>query len=278
MGHSITAESDYDLPDGWLMARLSEVAHARLGKTPRRGDYRDHGVHRIVKFRDLIEFRDLDYSNTKNGYVVNEPDALMGLRELKLNDVLVTASAHSGDQIGKKCGFVKYLPEADGNIYFVGELLGITSDMRVMSASWPRYWFMSAHGQEAIQNAVAGVHLTAGRAQGLPIPLPPLVEQGRIVAKLEEVLARVNNARERLARVPAILKRFRQSVLDAACSGRLTADWRARSTANPTPADDGEIPVSWAVSSLGRLSTLVTSGSRGWAEYYAETGPSFVRA
>jgi len=58
------------------------------------------------------------------------------------------------------------------------------------------------------------------------IPLPPLAEQERIVAKLEEVLARVNNARERLAKVPAILKRFRQSVLAAACSGRLTADWR----------------------------------------------------
>ena len=34
------------------------------------------------------------------------------------------------------------------------------------------------------------------------------------------------SVRERLARVQAILKRFRQSVLSAACSGRLTADWR----------------------------------------------------
>ncbi len=60
------------------------------------------------------------------------------------------------------------------------------------------------------------------------IPLPPLAEQERIVAKVEELLARVNAARERLSRVPAILKRFRQSVLAAACSGRLTADWRQK--------------------------------------------------
>jgi type I restriction enzyme S subunit len=58
------------------------------------------------------------------------------------------------------------------------------------------------------------------------LPLPPLAEQKRIVAKVEELLARVNAARERIARVPAILKRIRQSVLAAACSGRLTADWR----------------------------------------------------
>jgi len=46
------------------------------------------------------------------------------------------------------------------------------------------------------------------------------------VAKVEALLSRVNAARERLAKVPAILKRFRQSVLAAACSGRLTEDWR----------------------------------------------------
>jgi type I restriction enzyme S subunit len=58
------------------------------------------------------------------------------------------------------------------------------------------------------------------------VPVPPLAEQKRIVAMVEKLLARVNAARERLAKVPAILKRFRQSVLAAACSGRLTADWR----------------------------------------------------
>ncbi len=53
-----------------------------------------------------------------------------------------------------------------------------------------------------------------------------MAEQKRIVAKVEELLARVNAARERLAKVQEILKRFRQSVLATACSGRLTADWR----------------------------------------------------
>jgi len=46
------------------------------------------------------------------------------------------------------------------------------------------------------------------------------------VAKVEELLARVNAAKDRLAKVSMILKRFRQAVLAAACSGRLTADWR----------------------------------------------------
>ncbi len=53
-------------------------------------------------------------------------------------------------------------------------------------------------------------------------PLPPLPEQHRIVAKLETLLAQVNRSKDPLAKVPPLIKRFRQSVLAAACSGRLT--------------------------------------------------------
>jgi type I restriction enzyme S subunit len=60
----------------------------------------------------------------------------------------------------------------------------------------------------------------------VPFPLPPLAEQKRIVAKVESLLSRASAARARLARVPTLLQRFRQSVLAAACSGQLTADWR----------------------------------------------------
>jgi len=60
----------------------------------------------------------------------------------------------------------------------------------------------------------------------IPIPLPPLSEQERIVTRIEALLAQVNAARERLDRVPLVMKRFRQGVLAAACSGRLTEGWR----------------------------------------------------
>ena len=60
----------------------------------------------------------------------------------------------------------------------------------------------------------------------LDFPLPPLAEQRRIVAAVERLFEQLWGVRERLEKVPAILKRFRQSVLAAACSGRLTEDWR----------------------------------------------------
>src|SRR5207247_921727 len=80
----------------------------------------------------------------------------------------------------------------------------------------------------------------------LPLELPPLPEQRRIVAKVEVLLAQVNAARGRLAKVPTILRRFRQAVLAAACSGTLTADWRRE--------EDGEgLPAGWRWASVDEL-------------------------
>ena len=59
-----------------------------------------------------------------------------------------------------------------------------------------------------------------------PFVLAPLREQQRIADKLDTVLARVDACRDHLARVDPLLKRFRQSVLAAATSGRLSEDWR----------------------------------------------------
>ncbi len=58
------------------------------------------------------------------------------------------------------------------------------------------------------------------------IPLPPLNEQIRIANKLDSLLAKVEVAQTRLDKIPTLLKRFRQSVLAAATSGKLTKEWR----------------------------------------------------
>lgn len=60
----------------------------------------------------------------------------------------------------------------------------------------------------------------------LEIPIPPLAEQKIIADKLDTLLAQVETTKARLERIPEILKTFRQSVLAAAVSGKLTEGWR----------------------------------------------------
>src|SRR5262249_46270065 len=88
-------------------------------------------------------------------------------------------------------------------------------------------------GRSTIRDTLVGeIHgatrprINTKQLRNLEVMIPPLAEQKRIVAKVEALLARVQAARERLAKVPAILKWLRQAVLAAACSGRLTEDWR----------------------------------------------------
>lgn len=81
-----------------------------------------------------------------------------------------------------------------------------------------------AHGGAGLQ------HVTKGVFESTEVALPPRIEQQHIADKLDTVLARVDAVNDRLARVAPLLKRFRQSVLAAATSGRLTTDWRGEGT------------------------------------------------
>lgn len=69
--------------------------------------------------------------------------------------------------------------------------------------------------------------LTQGSLRELPVKLPPLEEQRRIVEKIEVLFAELDKGEESLREVQKLLARYRQSVLKAAVTGELTADWRA---------------------------------------------------
>ena len=121
---------------------------------------------------------------------------------------------------------------------------------------------------EYIANAHGGVglaHITKKQFDASYLSIPPLAEQKRIVTKIEELIAHVNAARHRLAKVLAILKRFRQAVLAGACSGRLTEDWRkthrniARTTAAVSVSvDNNDLPArpeGWVWKTIDKLAS-----------------------
>ncbi|MGB1292196.1 MAG: restriction endonuclease subunit S, partial [Pseudoalteromonas sp.] len=86
----------------------------------------------------------------------------------------------------------------------------------------------------------------------LTIPLPPLAEQKVIADKLDTMLAQVETTKVRLERIPKILKTFRQSVLAAAVSGKLTEGGRKSqqfSTTNGTVGDFVSIDIGHAFKS-----------------------------
>ncbi|MBI1311306.1 hypothetical protein GC176_08360 [bacterium] len=107
------------------------------------------------------------------------------------------------------------------------------------------------------------------------IPLPPLAEQRRIVSKIESLQERSSRARRALSEVGPLLEQFRQSVLRAAFSGRLTADWRAAHR-DVEPATEllarirTERRHRWEQSELARYEAKGKQPPKNWQDKYQE--------
>ena len=94
---------------------------------------------------------------------------------------------------------------------------------------------------EAMATGTTFKEISGGSAAKLPFLVAPSKEQTRIADKLDAVLSRVDDVNARLDRVAPLLKRFRQSVLAAATSGRLTEDWREQDSAQWQSVQLGEL-------------------------------------
>ena len=95
--------------------------------------------------------------------------------------------------------------------------------------------------------------ITQDVVKNLEIPIPPLPEQERIVARIEELFSQLDAGVETLKKTKAQLAVYRQAVLKEAFSY----------CAEKKP--------------IREMSSIVTSGSRGWAKYYCDNGAKFIR-
>ncbi|MCU4675248.1 restriction endonuclease subunit S [Catenovulum sp. 2E275] len=92
------------------------------------------------------------------------------------------------------------------------------------------YWYRSISSkieELGTGTTVKGIRLEV--LKSLEFPMVPLAEQKVIADKLDKLIAQVETTKARLDRIPQILKTFRQSVLSAAVSGKLTEEWRGES-------------------------------------------------
>lgn len=77
-------------------------------------------------------------------------------------------------------------------------------------------------------SSVTVKHLSSKTLGEIPLPLPPLAEQNRIVAKLDALNAKSARARTELARIETLVSRYKQAVLRSAFLGEMTLNWRSK--------------------------------------------------
>ena len=143
------------------------------------------------------------------------------------------------------------------------------------------------------------------------IPMVGLAEQHTTVAEIEKQFSRLDEAVANLQRVKANLMRYKAAVLKDALGGRLVpteaelaahegrgyesgkalleralhlrrSSWSGRGKYKEPPSATNlpatSLPIGWTWAAIEQLASLVTSGSRGWSEFYSPDGVLFIRA
>ena len=147
-----------------------------------------------------------------------------------------------------------------------------TTDVQIASSEWngfrshvvqpafASYYFKSPDFRELLCSEVAGVGGSLTRAQpkrvaGYLIPIAPRNEQTRIANQLDTLLTRIQACNDRFDAIPALLKRFRQTVLAAATSGALT------------DADETAGSVEWTKTTIDAISSDLRYGTSKKCDY-----------
>lgn len=99
------------------------------------------------------------------------------------------------------------------------------------------YLLTSKKYAESLASGSTFKELSGHRMASLEIPIPPLEEQKRIVARIEELQAHSRPSREALEVIPDLLDQLRQSILADAFRGFLTKEWREKNP-NIEPAKE----------------------------------------
>jgi type I restriction enzyme S subunit len=200
--------NEEELPEGWAWTTLSEVATPSSAKVEPNEDA-------------AAPYLSLEHIEAHTGKIIGRGSGA----DVKSTKAVFTA----GDVLyGKLRPYLNKvaIPDFDG---ICSTDILVFPQSKALRSGYLFYFLSQREVVEFANHNSSGVQLpriSFKELGTLGFPLPPLAEQHRIVAAVERALAKVNAARDRLARVPATLKRFRQAVLAAACSGRLTADWR----------------------------------------------------
>lgn len=214
-----------DLPESWALVSLAEITHRiTKGTTPTSlgFDFSNEGIL-FVKVESISEQR---INHVLCAFIDADADEALARSRLQENDILFSIAGTLGRVA------IVHKDDLPAN---TNQALAI---IRLIKPIFPDYiaQALSSHLLEkTIHESGRGVglqNINLKQVSEFQVPLPPLNEQKRIIAKIEELHDRHQRAKQALEAVPQLCDRFRQSVLAAAFRGDLTADWRAE---NPNP-------------------------------------------
>lgn len=234
------------LPPGWVWTTLGEACEIVMGQSPPSSTYNIDGVG-LPFYQGKAEFGDLYPTPVK---WCSKPGKIA-----ELGDVLISVRA----------------PVGPTNLCQEKSCIGRgLAAVRPQSGMPSRYFLYALrHFEQKLAEKATGTTFAAISGKVLrdqKVPLAPLPEQYRIVAKVEELLTELDAGIAALKQAQANLRRYKAAVLSAACQGRLV------------PQDPNDEPASELLGRIlvERRATTGGATARGARRATARVAPTMV--
>lgn len=250
-------EQPYEVPENWVLVRLGAVCFFENGYAFKSDKFSSEKGIPVIRISNIKENNvDLDdciktlEENIDEKYIVHQGDLLIAMSGATTGKNGVYMSAN-----------IAYLNQRVGNIKVKNKELLIEKF---------RNFYIANMQNEILNTAYGGAqpNISSQKMSVMTFPLPPLSEQQRIVERIEELFAKLDEAKERLQEVAESFAVRKAAILHKAFTGELTQQWRR---------ENGVSDASWEEKKGEDFFDYVTSGSRGWAKYYSDKGSIFVR-
>lgn len=230
-----------NIPKHWQMVELGDISVSpQYGWTSKSSQ---NGKVKYLRTTD-ISSGNIDWKGVP--FCQEVPNPIENF-ELKKGDLVISRSGSVGLSF-----LVENLPTQ--KVIFASYLIRIQPI--IINPKFIFYFTKSKQFFDAILENSEGSavqNVSAKRLVSIKIPIAPLKEQTEIVSILDEIFEKFETAKKQLAKIPRLLERYRQSVLERAVSGELTEDWR----------EENNVEFEWEMKNISNISEKVKIGPFG---------------
>ena len=298
-------EIPFEIPESWEWVRVNDIFNVKSAMRIHQTDWQSSGIP-FFRGRELVQLIktgnvDFDIYISKELYEKNKEKGGVPNK----NDILVTAVG----TIGKS-----YIVKGTKPFYYKDAYILCFENIANIYPEYIKYCLDSPYMQNEIHRdsmATTVAQLTIIKAKEMLVPFPPLEEQHRIVAKIEEILPYIDQYDKAYTKLETFNKKFpedmKKSILQMAMQGKLVEQRAEEGTADelyeqivaekaqfikdgkikkekplPEIAEDEipfEIPSSWKWVRFQEVCAVLTCGYASTPEYVAENiGMPFISA
>lgn len=241
-------EQPYEVPENWVWVRLGAVCSFERGITfpssAKQSEKDEENIPclRTANVQDELDLDNLIYVNKK--YYKNNNDKLV--RE---NDIIMS-TANSRELVGK----TSFVYNVDNPMIFGGFVMALRAN-RILSKFlfyYLRLEFLLGRFRGESTQTTNIANISSSALAEYTFALPPLAEQQRIVERIEELFAKLDEAKERLQEAAESFAVRKAAILHKAFTGELTKQWRR---------ENGVRDESWEEKTIGEICSSLKYGT-----------------